>query len=60
MCLMGISQKRGQRDEPDAIKLIIELSSHLSGPLLNAQGQNDHQEGNYNEEKKTKHMGEKL
>lgn len=57
---MGISQKRDQREEPDATKLITELPSHLSVPLLNAQGQNDHQEGSYNEEKKTKHMGEKL
>lgn len=56
---MGVSQKRGQRDRSDATKLITELPSHLSGPLLNAQVQNDHQ-GSYNEEKKTEHMGEKL
>lgn len=57
---MGMSQKRGQRDGPDATKLVTKLPNHLSGPLLNAQVQDDHQEGSYNEEKKTEYMGEKL
>lgn len=57
---MGTSQKRGQRDGPDATKVVTKLPNHLSGPLLNAQVQDDHQEGSYNEEKKTEYMGEKL
>lgn len=57
---MGISQKRGQKGGPDATKLTNELPNHLSGLLPNAQVQNYHQEGCYNEEKKTEHVGEKL
>lgn len=41
-------------------KLTTELRGHLLGLLLDAEVQNDHQEGNYNEEKKTEHMTEKL